>query len=135
MIVEPAINARRYGKLLAKTLPAVIDTEEENERMLAAIEPLFDKGKDRTPEEDRLYKLMLHLIQDFEDKHYDFHATTPLNILKHLMEVRGVKPKDLWDVFGTRSVTSEVLSGKRAISKTHAKRLAQFFNVSADLFI
>src|SRR5215471_10367402 len=105
MIAEPTVNPRRYGKLLAKTLPAVIETEEENERMLAELEPLFDKGEKRTPEEDRLYKLMLH----FEDKHYDFHATTPLNILKHFMEVRDVKPKDLWEVFGTRSVTSEVL--------------------------
>jgi HTH-type transcriptional regulator/antitoxin HigA len=135
MIAEPPINPRLNGRLLAKMLPAVIETEEENERMLAAIEPLFDKGRKRGPEEDRLFKLMLHLIQDFEDKHHDFHATTPLNILKHFMEVRDVKPKDLWDVFGTRSVTSEVLSGKRAISKAHAKRLAQFFNVSADLFI
>jgi antitoxin component HigA of HigAB toxin-antitoxin module len=51
------------------------------------------------------------------------------------MEVRNTKPKDLWGVFGARSVVSEVLSAKRAISKAHAKRLAQFFNVSADLFI
>jgi HTH-type transcriptional regulator/antitoxin HigA len=123
------------SKLLGKALPAIIETEEENERMLAAVEPLFDKGEDRTPEEDRLYKLMLQLIEDFEDKQYNFQATTPLNILKHLMKVRDVKPKHLWDVFGTRRVTSEVLSGKRAISKAHAKRLAQFFNVSADLFI
>jgi hypothetical protein len=71
MIAKPPIDPRRYGKLLAKILPGVIETEEENERMLVAIEPLFDKGKDRTPEEDRLYKLMLHLITDFEDKHYD----------------------------------------------------------------
>src|SRR5215471_9443111 len=120
--------------MTAPISPAPIETEEENERMLAELEPLFDKGEKRTPEEDRLFKLMLHLIQDFEDKHYDFHATTPLHILKHFMEVRNVKPKNLWDVFGTRSVTSEVLSGKRAISKTHA-RLARFFNVSADLFI
>ncbi|MGH7727250.1 MAG: hypothetical protein ACREM2_00445 [Vulcanimicrobiaceae bacterium] len=32
-------------------------------------------------------------------------------------------------------LASEVLSGKRAISKTQAKRLAQFFGVSAALFI
>jgi len=42
------VNAQRYGRLLAKTLPAIIETEEENERMLAAVEPLLDKGQNRT---------------------------------------------------------------------------------------
>jgi len=129
------INARQYGRLLSKAQPAVIESEEENDRMLAALEPLFDKGMSRTPEEDRLFKLIVHLIQDFEDSHYDLDATTPLQILKHLMDVRSVRPRALWEVFGTRGITSEVLSGKRAISKTHAKKLARFFNVSAELFI
>src|SRR5215831_7984748 len=119
------INRQRYAKLLAKALPAVIESEEENERMLAAVEPLFDKGLNRTPEEDRLFKLIIHLIQDFEDQHYDLDSTTPLKLLKHLMEVRGIRPRALWEIFGTKGITSEVLSGKRAISKTHAKRLAR----------
>jgi hypothetical protein len=62
-----SITDEGQSKLLGKALPAIIETEEENERMLAAVEPLFDKGKDRTPEENWLYKLMLHLIQDFEE--------------------------------------------------------------------
>jgi HTH-type transcriptional regulator/antitoxin HigA len=120
------INAQRYARLLAKALPVIVETEEENERMLAAVEPLFDKGENRTPEEDRLFKLMVHLIQDFEDQHYNLDATTPLHILKHLMEVRGVKPRDLWELLGAKGITSEVLNGKRAISKAQAKQLAVF---------
>lgn len=134
--VKPrTVNSQRYAKLLAKALPAVIETEEENERMLAAVEPLFDKAENRTPEEDRLFKLMVHLIQDFEDQHYDLDATTPLHILKHLMKVRDAKPRDLYEIFGTKGITSEVLNGKRAISKTHAKKLARYFLVSVELFI
>jgi antitoxin component HigA of HigAB toxin-antitoxin module len=51
------------------------------------------------------------------------------------MEVRGKKAKDLWPLFGSKGITSEVLGGKRAISKAQAKRLAQFFDVSVELFI
>jgi len=51
------------------------------------------------------------------------------------MEARNLTQKDLWKVFGSKGITSEVFHGKRAISKTHAKRLASFFDVSADLFI
>jgi HTH-type transcriptional regulator / antitoxin HigA len=78
---------------------------------------------------------MVKLVQDFEDKHYNLNATTPMLILNHFMEVRGKKAKDLWPLFGSEGITSEVLSGKRAISKAQAKRLAQFFDVSVELFI
>ncbi len=34
-----------------------------------------------------------------------------------------------------RGLTSEVFSGKRAVSKTQAKKLAEFFHVSVEMFI
>jgi HTH-type transcriptional regulator/antitoxin HigA len=39
------------------------------------------------------------------------------------------------DVFGSRAVASQVLNGKREISKTHARRLAEKFRISVDAFI
>jgi HTH-type transcriptional regulator/antitoxin HigA len=51
------------------------------------------------------------------------------------MRVRGVAPKDLWDLFGSKRITSEVLSGRRGISKDKAKKLAERFGVSAELFL
>ena len=52
---HPAIDRRKYGRLLAKTLPAVIETEEQNERMLREVERLIDKGHDNlSPEEKTL---------------------------------------------------------------------------------
>lgn len=132
----PAIDRRKYGKLLAKTLPAVIETEEQNERMLEEVERLIDKGQgNRTAEEEILFKLMIRLIEDFEEQHYQLNAATPISILKHLMEARDLKPKDLWAVIGSKSLTSEILSEKRTISKSKAKALAGFFHVSAELFI
>ena len=133
MIAERKFNPRLYGRLLAKALPGITETEEENERMLAEVGKLWDK--DLSPEEAKLFNLMVKLIHDFEDKNYNLNTTTPLHILKHFMEVRGAKPRDLWEVFGSKGITSEVLSGERAISKAHARRLAGFFGVSPDLFI
>ncbi len=43
----------------------VIQTEEENELMLAKVVRLIDKGEKLTPEERKLLSLMTHLIQDF----------------------------------------------------------------------
>jgi HTH-type transcriptional regulator/antitoxin HigA len=50
------------------------------------------------------------------------------------MEEHGLRQRDLLDVFGSRGIASEVVSGKRAISKSQAKKLAVLFHVPADLF-
>jgi HTH-type transcriptional regulator/antitoxin HigA len=56
-------------------------------------------------------------------------------MLAYLMKTSGQTAKDLLPVFGTRGRVSEVLSGKRSISKEQAKKLASLFKVTADLFI
>ncbi len=56
-------------------------------------------------------------------------------MLHHLMEARGLTHKDVWHLFGSKGIASEVTNCKRSISKTQAKRLAEFFRVSAELFI
>jgi HTH-type transcriptional regulator/antitoxin HigA len=134
-VTQSKINPQTYGRLVAKARPAVIKTEEENNRLLAIVEGLMKKGDDLTAEEGALLELLSNLISDFEDKHYPIKEPSPLEMLQHLMESRELKAKDLWDVFGSKGVTSEVLSGKRGISKTHIKKLASFFNVSPELFI
>jgi HTH-type transcriptional regulator/antitoxin HigA len=51
------------------------------------------------------------------------------------MEEHGLRQRHLLDVFGSRGVASEVVNGKRAISKAQAKKLAALFHVPADLFV
>ena len=46
-----------------------------------------------------------------------------------------MKQSQLWEVFGSKGIASEVLNGKRGISKMHARALANYFHVSADLFV
>ncbi len=74
------------------------------------------------------------MIESFESQHYQLKSATPLEILTELMVDRGLKQKDLLLVFGSQGVASEVLNGKRGISKAAAKALGQFFKVSPSLF-
>ena len=129
------IDPTRYRRLLSRTMPVVIETEAENERMLAIVEKLMDKGEAMSAEEETLLKLLAKLIEDFEERYYQPPDATPLEVLQHLMESRGAKQTHLWEVFGSKGIASEVLNGKRGISKTHAKALADYFHVPADLFI
>ena len=129
------INPQKYGRLLARVLPVRIETEEENDRMLLEAEKLLDKGDRRTPEEDALLNLLAHLIQQFERDFYHLGGATPHEILRELIAARGLKQSDLLHIFRSKGIASEVINGKRGISKAQAKALADFFHVSAELFI
>ena len=129
------IDPARYRRLLSRTMPVVIETEEENARMLIAVEKLMKKGENLSAEEEKLLKLLVRLVEDFEQRYYRPDEAEPLEVLHHLMEARGIKQSQLWGVFGSKGIASEVLSGKRGISKTHARALANYFHVPADLFV
>jgi len=129
------INEAAYGKLLARTLPRVIETEAENERMIAELEKFDMLARPLTPEEHELTQLMTLLVRQFEEAHYALGHAEPVEALRVLMEDRKLRQRDLIPVFGSSSVVSDVLNGKRSISKAHARKLAEFFHVSVSLFI
>lgn len=118
------------------TVPQVIDSDEELERAEEIVNRLLSKGEERlSPEEEKLLELISDLIEKYEDEHYPIPESTPTEVLNFLMEDRGLKQSDLLPVFGSSGIASEVVNGKRSISKTQAKKLAEFFNVSVELFI
>ena len=127
------IDDRVYAGLLAHALPRVIETDEENERLIAELERL-DSLRRKTPEEESLAELLTVLIERFETR-YDLGHAEPVEALKALMENRGLRQRDLIPVFGSSSVASDVLAGKREISKQHARKLAEFFSAPVGLFI
>ncbi len=132
------VNKTKYGILLAETLPAIIETEEENERALEVVEHLMKKGEGNlSPEETSLFRLLVCLIEDFEEKAYPEvgNSSTPRELLAFLMDQQGLKQKDLVDIFSSSGTISQVLNGAREISKAQAKALAARFKVSAELFI
>ena len=132
------VNNQIYGQLLMQVLPSVITDEEELTRLTHETDRLVTKGIKQnglSPEESRLLQLLTKLIEDYEGEHYPIDDAHPYEVLKFLMEQNELKQKDLLDIFGSSGITSEVVNGKRSISKTQAKKLAERFNVSVELFI
>lgn len=123
-----------YAELLVKSLPRPIRTDAEHARLTASLLAL-DERDDLSPEEEALAEILTLLIEDYEEKHHPFASVSPNESLNALMEERGLKHKDIWPVLGNKGAATEVLSGRRSISKAQAKRLAEFFHVPIDLFI
>ena len=130
------INNPTYADLVIKVLPTAIQSEEEYEIMMANIDELMSISEEKlSPEEERLLETLAILVEEYEDKHYPMPEVSPNDTLKCLIEDRELKQKDLLHIFGSSGITSEVVNGKRSISKAQAKKLAEYFKVSVELFI
>ena len=130
------INKTKYAALLTEVLPRPIQTEAQNERALKIVDRLLAKGEDNlTPEEGMLLELLIQLIERFEEQQYAIPAAPPHRVLQTLLENRGLKQKDLLPIFGSSGIASEVINGKRAISKEQAKKLGEFFKLSPAAFL
>jgi len=123
-----------YARLLAESLPTVVDSEGLNELYLEQVSELLRREDSLSPAETQLMKLLTLLIEDFEEKHYAVPRSGPLATVRFLMDQHSLKQKDLTDIFGTPSITSEVLSGKRELNKEHIRQLSKRFKVSPELF-
>jgi HTH-type transcriptional regulator / antitoxin HigA len=127
----------QYTELLTKYQPKIIETEEEYRQTLAVVEYFVFK-KDRSPEELALYDLTIMLVKDYESKICpmdDWRTQSPTEMLQYLLENSGKRQADLVGVIGSSGIVSEVVNGKRAISKSQAKKLGEMFQVSPSLFI
>ncbi len=127
-----AVATVAYKKLVAETPPGILHSEEQNEQY---IKVLFDlTSRKMTNEESEFADLLTLLIEDYEEKHYVLPKASPTETIRFLMDQNSLKQKDLMDVFGTPSIVSEVLRGKRALNKDHIKRLSDRFHVSPEMF-
>jgi HTH-type transcriptional regulator / antitoxin HigA len=123
-----------YPSLVSKAEPKVIHTEELNEKFVTILEKLDSRWDMLSEPEKELHELLLFLVQDFERRTYKLRAATPIEVISELMDANNLKQKDLVGIFETASVVSEVLNGKRELTKEHIKRLCERFNVSPELF-
>jgi HTH-type transcriptional regulator/antitoxin HigA len=129
------LDERQYRKLLDETLPVVIRTEAEYSRLLTTAAALMERPEDEISEEEgRLLELLSILIEEYENRAHPLPKAEPHKMLAYLLEEKNMKPSDLWTVL-PKSRVSEILNGKRSISKTQARQLADLLRVPVDLFV
>ena len=132
------LDKQVYGQLLIRALPRPIRNDREFDQMTAKLLELDEREEtgQASAEEHEVAELLTALIERYEDEHYPVEPdSSPREHLLALMEHREVLQAELAEAIGSRSLASEILSGKRDISKSAAKVLAKLFHVPADLFI
>lgn len=135
-MIQTTYNPKIYGALLTRTLPGIIENEADFARLESVFNNLMNKGENLSPEENRLFDLLANLLEDYERRTLrPLEKSSPIETLKFLIRENGLRQSDLTDVFGMQSVVSEVLNGKREITKNQAKSLARKFSLRLEAFI
>ena len=134
-VAEPQAILRAWMPFKKLVGATSVRTEEDYEQVRATIDALLGEVGDN--ENHPLAEVLYYLadqVKAYEDETFRIPAAAPNDVLRFLMEQHGLKQEDLGDC-APQSRISDILSGKRSISKEIAKRLARRFHVRADVFL
>jgi HTH-type transcriptional regulator/antitoxin HigA len=122
-----------YVRLLQALPPVKIRTAEQAEATERRIEALLARPA-LTAAERAYVDLLSDLLADWEDATVEIPDVHGVALVRALLEERGLPQKALVGVFATESVASEVLAGRRELTRKHIEGLARFFKVSPAAF-
>lgn len=122
-----------YRQLLAQFPPRPINTEEELDATQAVIDQLLDKPE-LTPDEVDYLDLLGTLVYDYEQQQDPMPDIYGVELLKVLIEERGLKQKELVPIFKTESIVSDILRGNRQLTTRHIQELSAYFHLSPAVF-
>ncbi|WP_269225033.1 helix-turn-helix domain-containing protein [Flavobacterium eburneipallidum] len=111
----------------------VLKTEEEYNKASMRLMEIFH-AQLNTVESDEL-DLLLVLVKDYDDKHYQLSELDALEVIKYKMQEMGMKAKDLEPIIGSKGHVSAILSGKREITLKMAQKLKNYFSIPAEVFL
>lgn len=74
------------------------------------------------------------LVATYEDMYHEIEPASDADMLRHLLEARGITQAHLSRETGiARSTVSEVLAGKKPFSREIIRKLADFFRVDRSV--
>ncbi len=116
--------------------PKVIASDAQHERYVSALLELERReSRGQLSAAGRsLAELLAVLVEKYEEEHHRIASASPVEVLRELMEANDLRQKDLTREFGTESVVSEVLNGKRKLNKDHIEKLSKRFHISPAVF-
>ena len=131
--VMRGFDRQEYLELVAEFPPMKVTSEESAAATEDRIEELLCR-KDMTEAEQAYLDLLSDLLSDWEDMNIEIPDIRGTELVRALLDERGLRRKDLVGIFATESVASEVLAGRRQLTRGHIEGLARFFHVSPAAF-
>ncbi len=137
----PTINSYRFhGKARDSYLECIvafplttITSQAHLEAAQGVMDRLLARGKLDKGEQAYLDALS-DLVASYESLHIEFPTASDADMLRHLLDAKGVTQAQLHRETGiSKSSISEVLAGKKSLSRQMIRRLADYFQVDVSL--
>jgi HTH-type transcriptional regulator / antitoxin HigA len=127
--------AQSWAALQAHLPIKPIRNEQDYQQMVRLASLLAEhlNGSEGNPLAD-LLAIVTELVQTWEAHNVTLPKGEPRDVLRHLLTTHGLKQKDLIGI-ASPTVVSDILAGRRAISKKVAKALAQRFHTDVSAFL
>lgn len=77
---------------------------------------------------------VIPFVEQYEKGEFPIGSTTPEEVLRFFMEEHGLSQYDLAKDLGGQPVVSDILRGKRRLSREHIERLSRRFGVAPATF-
>lgn len=131
---RPGELKERYLALIRRFPLRPIRSEKQLDRAIAMIDALISRDDLRREEQDYL-DVLSDLVERYETEQHPMPPVSDAAMLEHLIEAKGVSQSEVARATGViGSTISEVLSGKRRLSRRHIGKLAKYFHVSPGVF-
>lgn len=125
----------RYLELVLQFPLRAIRTEDELDEATKVIHSLIDQDK-LSPAEDEYLDVLSTLVEDYEDEHYPIEDVSDAAMIEYFMDLREVTQTQLAAAVGIATSTiSEILNGKRKLTRGQIEKLAAYFRVSPGVFM
>lgn len=126
----PTDYAGLVGLLPPRPLHDAVDYDNAMEVVMAMA------GRELTPDQDDYLGALTTFIAEYDRAHDAPRKRRPVRErLKYLIEQAGMNASDLGRLLGSRGHGSNVLTGKRELSKEQIRILSRHFKLSADYFL
>ena len=123
----------KYLELLKQYPPRPIHDEEDLEMMQEVINRLLDKPQ-LTAEEREYLNVLGALIYEYEENQEPIPDIYGLELLKFILEEKNLQKQDLLSIFESKSTLDDILGGQQDLTPIYIQKLANFLNISPDLF-
>ncbi len=130
---------KKYKALIERFPLVPVKTDAQLDEAHEVAQSLMVRSESLASDESDYLEVLLDEIGKYETKHHaiKIDAMKPHELLQSLMKDHGMKQVDLQAILGVWSsgVISEVVCGKRELTKEHCVKLGNYFKVTPAAFL
>ncbi|HLT86466.1 MAG TPA: helix-turn-helix domain-containing protein [Sphingobacterium sp.] len=112
-----------------------IKNEQQYQDALERIYALMQKDLKASSKESDELEVLSILVKEYENIHFPIPKPSPVEAIKFRLEQMNMSESELSKLLGARSRKSEILSGKRKLSLSMIRKLAEKLNIPAEVLV